>query len=241
MNYYFYQQLVDFHNQMTQVERFLVRGSWTPFLWVEKYLYVFNGSYNKAEIALTFDDGPDPKFTPAILEKLAKYGVKATFFLLGENTEKWPDIAQRIVAEGHVVANHSYTHPKSSTISLADFQSEIGMSDELLNQLVGYRPRFFRPPYGDINEEQLAWLTSEGMITVQWSVDTNDWRGLAGAEIAKTVGANAYPGSIVLQHNADGVPLQGTVDSLDLFIPQLKDKGVRFVTLPEMFGTTKER
>jgi len=231
----------DFYQQSSIFHPHLVRGSWTPFSWVEKYHYLFNGPFNRAEVALTFDDGPDPNFTPAILDKLAKYGVKATFFLLGENAEKWPDMARRIVAEGHVIGNHTYSHPKSAGLSMEEFKHEIGKSDELLKTLAGYRPRFFRPPYGDINEEQLYWLTQQGVVTIQWSVDTNDWRGLSGEEIAKTVQAGVYPGSIVLQHNADGVPLQGTVDSLDLFIPQLQSKGVRFVTLSEMFGITKER
>ena len=241
MNHHVYQQKVGSYQQLTDVELNLFRGSWTPFAWVEKYLYVFNGSYDRAEVALTFDDGPDPYFTPAILEKLAQYGIKATFFLLGENAEKYPEMARQIVTEGHVVANHTYSHPKSSGISLEAFKHEIGSSDELLNILAGYRPRFFRPPYGDINEEQLAWLTSQGFVTVQWSVDTDDWRGLSGEEIATKVQGGVYPGSIVLQHNAEGVPLQGTIEALDLFIPQLQAKGVKFVTLPEMFGVSRER
>lgn len=232
---YYYQQQENF------TDPDLIRGSWTPFTWVEKYNYFFNGPFNRSEVALTFDDGPDPNFTPVILDKLAKYGVKATFFLLAENIEKWPEMARRIVTEGHIVGNHSYSHPKSTGLDMDEFKHEISKSDELLKFVSGYRPRFFRPPYGDINEEQLHWLTGQGIITIQWTVDTNDWRGLTGAEIAKTVQGAVYPGSIVLQHNADGVPLEGTVDALDLFIPQLQAKGVRFVTLPEMFGVPKDR
>jgi len=238
---YFYQHwyphpfLIPTHNPS------LVRGSWTPFTWVEKYNYLFNGPFNRAEVALTFDDGPDPYFTPAILDKLAKYGVKATFFLLGENAEKWPDMARRIVAEGHIIGNHTYAHPKSTNLSLNDFKADFERAECVIEQLAHYKPKFFRPPYGAIDEEQLNWLTQQGVITIQWSVDTNDWQGLSGEEIAKIVVTDVYPGSIVLQHNADGVPLQGTVEALDLFIPQLQSKGVRFVTLPEMFRITKER
>lgn len=114
-------------------------------------------------------------------------------------------------------------------------------TDELIQRLVGYKPRFFRPTYGAINENQVKWATEQDMMVIQWSIDTLDWKGLNGEEITKTVTSSAFPGSIVLQHNADGVPLQGTVEALDLFIPQLQNKGVNFVTLPEMFGLSVER
>ena len=218
-----------------------IRGSWTPFSWVEKYNYVFSGPYNKAEVALTFDDGPDPVFTPAILDKLKAHDVKATFFLLGTNIEKFPEIAQRISAEGHVIGNHTYNHPKLTEVSDEVYYDEIQKTDELIQQLVGYKPKFFRPTYGAINENQVKWATEQGMMVTQWTVDTLDWKGLSAEQITQTVTSEAFPGSIILQHNAPDVPLQGTVDALDQIIPQLQAKAARFVTLPEMFGTTKER
>jgi len=212
------------------------RGSWTPFGWVEKYNYAFSGPYNRAEIALTFDDGPDSTFTPAILDTLKKYGVKATFFLLGSNIEKYPDLVKRIAMEGHLIGNHTYSHPKLTDVSDEVYHQEIEKADALIQNLVGYKPRFFRPTYGAINENQVKWATEQGMMVIQWSIDTLDWKGLSADEITKTVESRVFPGSIVLQHNADGVPLQGSVDALDQFIPQLKKKGVKFVTLAQMFG-----
>jgi len=217
------------------------RGTWTPFAWVEKYNYAFSGPYNKAEIALTFDDGPDPVFTPQILDKLQKYGVKATFFLLGANIEKYPEIVKRIADEGHAIGNHTYSHPKLTEVSDEDYHYQIQKADELIQNLVGYKPKFFRPTYGAINESQVQWATEKGMMVVQWSIDTLDWKGLSAEEITQTVLTEILPGSIILQHNALGVPLQGSVDALDQIIPQLQGMGARFVTLPEMFGTTKER
>ena len=217
------------------------RGSWTPFSWVEKYHYAFSGPYYKAAIALTFDDGPDPVFTPQILDKLKKYGVKATFFLLGENIEKFPEIAKRIDAEGHVIGNHTYSHPNLTQVSDEEYRHQIQKTDEIIQNLVGYKPRFFRPTYGAINENQVQWATEQRMMVIQWSIDTLDWKGLSAEQITETVIANVLPGSIILQHNAPGVPLQGTVDALDQVIPQLQTKGAKFVTLPEMFGLTKER
>jgi len=217
------------------------RASWTPFTWVEKYNYAFSGPYNRATVALTFDDGPDPVFTPAILEKLRRYNVKATFFLLGTNIEKFPEIAKQIATEGHVIGNHTYSHPKLANASNEEYHHQIQKSDELIEKLVGYKPRFFRPPYGSITENQVQWATEQGMMVTQWSIDTLDWKGLDAETITGTVIANVLPGSIVLQHNAPGVPLQGSVDALDQIIPQLQMKAARFVTLPEMFGLTKER
>lgn len=217
------------------------RGSWTPFLWVEKYRYAFSGPYNKAEIALTFDDGPDPVFTPQILDKLKEYHIKATFFLLGENIEKFPDIAKRIADEGHVVGNHTYDHPNLTKVSDEEYHHQIQKADEVIQRVVGYKPRFFRPTYGAINENQVKWANDQRMMVIQWSIDTLDWKGLSAEQIAETVIANALPGSIVLQHNAPGVPLQGSVDALDRFIPELQQKGARFVTLSKMFRLPKDR
>lgn len=236
---YFYYPPLPYRNYYTN--QFLSRGSWTPFPWVEKYNYAFSGPYNKGEIALTFDDGPDPVFTPMILDKLRKYGVKATFFLLGTNMERFPEIVRRISAEGHVIANHSYSHVDLTQVSEEEYHNQIRKSDEIIENLVGYKPKFFRPPYGTINENQLQWATEQGIMVTQWSIDTLDWQGLSAETITQTVTSNMLPGSIILQHNAPGVPLQGSVDALDQIIPQLQGKDVRFVTLPEMFDMPKER
>jgi peptidoglycan-N-acetylglucosamine deacetylase len=217
------------------------RGSWTPFSWVEKYVYAFSGPYNKAEVSLTFDDGPDLVHTPLILDKLKTYGVKATFFLLGENVKMYPEVVRRIAAEGHVVGNHTYNHPNLVQVSDEEYHNQILKTDELIQGLTGYLPKFFRPSYGSIKEEQLQWATEQGLMIIQWSIDTLDWQGLSAEEITDTVMANALPGSIILQHSGPGGKLQGSVEALDRIIPQLQSKETRFVTLPQMFGTTKER
>lgn len=219
-----------------------VRGSWTPFSWVEKYAYAFSGPYNKAEVALTFDDGPDFVHTPLVLDKLKRYGVKATFFLLGENVEKYPDVVKRMAAEGHVVGNHSYNHPNFVKVSNEEYHNQILKTGELIQKLTGYFPKFIRPPYGSIDEEKLKWATEQRFMIIQWSVDTLDWKGTSAEAITVNVFANAFPGSIILQHSAPSeAKLQGSVEALELIIPQFQSKGARFVTLPEMFSTSKER
>ncbi|EEM17380.1 polysaccharide deacetylase family protein [Bacillus pseudomycoides] len=217
------------------------RGSWTPFSWVEKYAYAFSGPYNKAEVALTFDDGPDFVFTPQILDKLKNYGVKATFFLLGENAERYPDVVKRIANEGHTVGNHTYNHPNLVKVSDEEYRNQIVRTEEILQKLIGYAPKFIRPPYGEIREKQLEWATEQNFMTVQWSVDTVDWKGVSAEQVTNTVLGNAFPGSVILQHSTPGGHLQGSVDALDRIITELKAKGSRFVTLPNMFHTSKQR
>ncbi|MDC2864524.1 peptidoglycan-N-acetylglucosamine deacetylase [Bacillus sp. BP-3] len=218
-----------------------VRSSWTPFSWVEKYAYAFAGPYNKAEVALTFDDGPDPVYTPQVLNKLKKHGVKATFFLLGENAERYPEVVKRIVNEGHIVGNHTYNHPNLNKIDDKQYHEQMLKTEKILQKLTGYSPKFFRPPYGIINENQMKWATEQNFMIIQWSVDTLDWKGLNSQEITNKVLGNTFPGSILLQHTAPGGKLQGSVDALDRFIPDLTSNGARFVTLPKMFNTTKQR
>ncbi|AIE79150.1 Peptidoglycan N-acetylglucosamine deacetylase [Bacillus cereus] len=140
------------------------RGSWTPFSWVEKYAYAFSGPYNKAEVALTFDDGPDLEFTPKILDKLKQYNVKATFFLLGENAEKFPNVVKRIANEGHIIGNHTFSHPNLAKVNDAEYRNQIIKTEEILNRLAGYAPKFIRPPYGEILENQLKWATEQNFM-----------------------------------------------------------------------------
>ena len=217
------------------------RGSWTPLSWVEKCAYAFSGPYNKAEVALTFDDGPDLEFTPKILDKLKQHNVKATFFLLGENAEKFPNVVKRIANEGHVIGNHTYSHPNLAKVNEGEYRNQIIKTEEILKRIAGYAPKFIRPPYGEILENQLKWATEQNFMIVQWSVDTVDWKGVSADTITNNVLGNSFPGSIILQHSTPGGHLQGSVEALDKMIPQLKTKGARFVTLPSMFQTSKER
>lgn len=224
----------------TQIED-LSRGSWTPFPWVEKYAYAFSGPHNKAEVALTFDDGPDATYTSKMLDTLNKYGVKGTFFLLGQNAEKYPDVVKRMAAEGHVIGNHSYSHPEFVKLSDAEYHEQITKTERIVKNLAGYEPKFIRPPYGAINEQQVAWATNRKNMIVQWTVDTLDWKTTNAQDITNKAVGNSFPGSVILQHSGPGLNLQASLESLDQTIPQLTSKGARFVTLPQMFNLAKER
>jgi peptidoglycan/xylan/chitin deacetylase (PgdA/CDA1 family) len=203
--------------------------------------FVLQGSGNKREVALTFDDAPDDVFTPRVLDVLKREGVKATFFCVGNRIEKHPDVMRRIVAEGHVVGNHSYSHANLPKLSDEKFREEIRKTDELIRKFTGYTPSFVRPPYGNITEEQIKWLASQKRKIVGWNVDSLDWKSLSRDEVATNILAHVKPGAIILQHSAGGTgeDLTGTVEALPEVIRKLRADGVEFVTVARLLGIPK--
>ncbi|RXZ81572.1 polysaccharide deacetylase family protein [Paenibacillaceae bacterium] len=200
--------------------------------------FIMSGSPTERKVALTFDDAPDGVFTPKVLDILKKEGVKATFFVVGNRVEAHPDMMKRIIDEGHVVGNHSYNHPNLPKLSDADFRKQITRTDELIRQYTGFTPSYVRPPYGNINEQQLRWLASQHRKVINWNVDSLDWKGLSASEVETNILANVKPGSIVLQHSGGGVgeDLMGTVEALPRIIEKLRKDGVHFATIPGLLG-----
>jgi peptidoglycan/xylan/chitin deacetylase (PgdA/CDA1 family) len=205
-----------------------------------KYPHIFkiNGPSRDKRVALTFDDGPDRTFTPQILNVLKQYNVKATFFLIGRRAAEHPDIVRRIVREGHVVGNHSYSHPLFTKLTVGEFARQIGDAESVLTDLTGYAPKFVRPPYGEITEEQLLWADSRHYTIVNWNVDSLDWKQLRADLVAQNIIGNVKAGAIVLQHSAggDGQDLSGTVLALPRIIESLRAEGYRLVTIPELLS-----
>ncbi|MFD2114543.1 polysaccharide deacetylase family protein [Paenibacillus yanchengensis] len=203
--------------------------------------FILNAPSAKTEVALTFDDGPDEYFTPQVLDILQKEGVKATFFLVGNRMEAHPDVVQRIIENGHIIGNHSYSHPNYATLKDKQFQKEILKTDKVIQRFTGYKPSFLRPPYGNITEEQIKWLASQHKRVVNWNVDSLDWKQINAAEVSKNILTKVHPGSIILQHSAGGVgqDLQGTVDALSDIIAKIKERGMTFVTIPELLDMPK--
>lgn len=188
------------------------------------------------QIALTFDDVPDPRFTPEVLDILAKYHVKATFFVVGQRAEKHPGLVKRIYREGHLIGNHSYNHPLFKNRNLAYFKDQILRTENIINTLTGFRPKFIRPPYGEINEQQLRWAKNSGYKVINWNVDSKDWKGLDQAQVSHNILSAAGPGSIILQHAGGGVgaDLTGTIKALPEIIRTLRNRGYTFVDLSEL-------
>jgi peptidoglycan/xylan/chitin deacetylase (PgdA/CDA1 family) len=204
----------------------------------QKYrsLFLLNGPSNRREVALTFDDAPDDVFTPQILDVLKQYGVRATFFVVGNRIEAHPDIVERMVKEGHVLGNHSYNHANLPKLKDSDFRDQILKTDRLIEKHAGYLPTYVRPPYGNINEDQIKWLASQHKIIINWNVDSLDWKNLNAEQVSTNVLAHVHPGAIILQHAGGGAgeDLTGTVEALPVIIEKLKKDGVKFVTVPEL-------
>jgi peptidoglycan/xylan/chitin deacetylase (PgdA/CDA1 family) len=203
-----------------------------------KYPQVFklNGSPREKKIALTFDDGPDNKYTPQILDVLHKYRVPATFFVVGSRSKTHPAIIKRIVNEGHALGNHSYNHPNPAHLSEAQFQNQIENTQRVLRQIIGFEPRLIRTPYGALNEAQLHWAARHGFVVVNWDIDSLDWKQLDSAQVLANILSHAHQGAIVLQHSAGGdrQDLSGTVKALPTVIEKLKMQGYELVTVPQL-------
>lgn len=201
--------------------------------------FLLNGPRNRKQIALTFDDAPDPRFTPQILDVLARYGVCATFFVVGERAAKHPELLRRIVKEGHIVGNHSYNHPVFSKLPISKFQSQIWQTDEVIKRIAGISPLLIRPPYGELLPQQIRWGKGTGFTIVNWDVDSEDWRkNPSSSKVLANIRKTLQPGSIVLQHagGGEGQSLIGTIDALPVLIEQLQGKGYDIVTVPELLG-----
>ena len=195
-----------------------------------------SGPLHQRRVAITFDDGPDVNSTPQILAVLREYGVVATFFLVGNRAELYPDLVRSIARDGHELANHTWSHPRMELLSEQRAVGELVTTTQLLTRL-GHQPiRWFRPPYGSFSEEVLQWVQRAGLITVLWSVDSRDWDGRSAESIFRRVVSQVQPGSIILLHCAAGAseaPYQ-TLRALPDIITFLREAGYEMVTLGQL-------
>lgn len=195
----------------------------------------------RKQIALTFDDGPDNKYTPKILDILKKNQIKATFFLVGEHAERYPDTVKRIAEEGHIIGNHTWDHQDLAKLPPESIHNEIAKTDEMIKKITGQSPSLFRAPYGAVNEQVKSDAASSGHMLIGWSVDTMDWDGKTVQQIMAAVKKEAAPGAIILQHSSGGKKgnLNNTVEALPQIIAYLKNNGYSFVTVPELLTSLK--
>lgn len=180
-------------------------------------------------VALTFDDGPHPEYTPQVLDVLARYGARATFFLVGEHVERYPELVRRIAAEGHTIGNHTYSHARCRTLDLPALTLEMQRTDAALAVALGGPlpdPPPFRPPFGELRAAQALHLAMKGRSVVFWNQDVRDYRGASPAEIA-ALGPALGAGDIVLLH--DRFP--GTVEALPQLLESLQQSGIAALPL----------
>lgn len=184
-------------------------------------------------IALTFDDGPSKANTPRLLDLLAQKGVKATFFLIGENARDNPDLVKREIAEGHEVGDHSWDHPDLSKKSDDVVRSQIQRTQDTIFQISGVKPKVLRPPYGAMTERQRKWVHDEfGVNIIIWEVDPLDWKRPGPAVVAQRILEHTKPGDIILSHDIHA----GTVDAMPQVIDGLLAKGYKFVTVSQLIA-----
>ncbi|WP_407986778.1 polysaccharide deacetylase family protein [Kitasatospora sp. CMC57] len=178
-------------------------------------------------VALTLDDGPDPTHTPVVLGLLRKYGIRATFFLIGENAAEHPDLVREIAREGHHLANHTWTHPDLRHLSAAQVRDELERTSDVLQTAAGKPLTWFRAPGGDWSPVALKTCSELGMRPMGWSVDPRDWARPGTSLITERVLKAVQPGSIVLNHDGGGDRSQ-TIAALQTYLPVLIDDGYRF-------------
>ncbi|WP_076411982.1 polysaccharide deacetylase family protein [Shewanella sp. UCD-KL12] len=204
--------------------------------------YFLEGWNQEKLIALTFDDGPSP-YTTQILDRLAEHQVPASFFWTGENMKSNQAIMARALAEGHTLANHSWSHPYGRSLTNEVlWQQQVLKTNALFQSSVGITPRFYRPPFGEITDEQIAFLDEKGMKVILWSVDTRDWNSptVTTENISDVMINNLHPEVINLMHDAGG-NRQNTVDALPTVIEYYRSQGYRFVNLEQMLGISDKR
>ncbi|WP_114570623.1 LysM peptidoglycan-binding domain-containing protein [Exiguobacterium flavidum] len=197
-------------------------------------IFVTKGSTTSKVVALTFDDGADGANIAKILSILSTNSVKATFFLTGTGMKNHPQSIKNIAAKGHQIGNHSYTHPDFTKLTATQMKSELDKTEALAKSLTGKTTKpIFRAPFGAVNSTVLNGVGAAGYTrTIQWNIDTIDWKGYTSTQIINRVVPNIVPGSIVLMHTGAGAP--GTPVALPTIIKQLKAKGYKFVTISEL-------
>jgi peptidoglycan/xylan/chitin deacetylase (PgdA/CDA1 family) len=177
-------------------------------------------------IALTFDDGPDPASTPAFLTVLDQLGWRATFFMLGSMVERFPELAAEVAAMGYEVASHGYDHRDQRFRSPRAVRADIEHSIEVIADATGWRPRWFRPPYGKISPAALLTVRRAGMRTVLWTVSGEDWRPDATADdVVARVAQNLQGGATILLHDS-GASWRSTLAALSLLAELVAERGL---------------
>jgi cellulose synthase/poly-beta-1,6-N-acetylglucosamine synthase-like glycosyltransferase/spore germination protein YaaH/peptidoglycan/xylan/chitin deacetylase (PgdA/CDA1 family) len=217
--------------------------------------------WKEKRVAITFDDGPDPSYTPKVLDILKEKNAKATFFLIGLQTQKFPGLAQRIYEEGHAIGNHTFTHPDISDVSQWYMKRvELQLTEKLFASKMGVKPLYFRPPYSIDQEPDVAdqvrpleLVQNEGYITVGSKIDPNDWKkGQTAVEIVSAVMDQAereatkgcetraplYCGNIILLHDGGG-DRAATLQALPAMIDGLRARGFKIVSVEDLLGKTR--
>lgn len=187
-------------------------------------------------VALTFDDGPDPQWTPRVLDALAASGATASFFLLGGKASKHPELVERLRAAGHTVGSHAFSHRNLRGLRSAEVREEMRQAAATLAAITGEAPRWFRPPYGAYSPASLWECFRSGAATVLWNRDPMDYRARSAEEILARMGP-LQAGDVVLMHDR----LAATVEVLPEILARIEDAGLRAMSLDGVFLPPRHR
>ena len=194
---------------------------------------------NEAAIAITFDDGPNPEYTPLLLDLLKKYGVKASFFVVGSKVKAYPDIIKRMSQEGHTIGIHHYDHISSWIVSPFQLNKQLQMTEQAIQECTNERVRFYRPPWGHFNIFSL--LLSKRYKIIMWSHIFGDWKVAKGKNgLLNQLLQTTEAGSVLLLHDcgetlgADRLAPSYMLKSLEIYLQENVNKGTKFITLKEV-------
>ena len=218
----------------------------TLFQWVRdtysgRIFWQKPGSSGRADapeklVALTFDDGPNPNYTPRIATILARYGVHATFFQEGCMVSMYPELTRALQAQGHCIGNHTYSHPCLTRISASQIRREIAEGQEALSTRAGIQSHLFRPPYGEWDDRVYQEAERAHLSIILWSVALEHHEVPTPQQMADRALRLIRPGGILLMHDGTDPPRETTVQALPLVLEGLKRRGYRCVTIPELLA-----
>jgi peptidoglycan/xylan/chitin deacetylase (PgdA/CDA1 family) len=195
---------------------------------------IARGNHDTKEIALTFDDGPHAKYTLELLSELHTLQIPATFFVVGKQAVKFPELVQLEVIEGNEIGNHTYDHVNLTKIDPSQVPYELDECDTVVRHIIGTSPRFFRPPGGQVDDDVVRAAADHGYITTMWTEDPGDYRRIPSELILARLKEHLKPGAIVLLH--DGIPQ--TMAMLPEFVSYAQSQGYKFVTMSELAQNT---
>lgn len=191
------------------------------------------GSSAYPHVAMTFDDGPHPQNTPRLLDILSKRNIKATFYVIGGNVDRYPHIARRIVAEGHEIGNHTYTHRKLTSLSASEVRKEMQRTQDAIARATGVKPRTMRPPYGALRTDQRVTVMREfSYPTILWSVDPRDWQRPGPSVVTSRILDGTGNGAIILAHDLHAP----TVSAMPATFDGLLSRGYKFITVSQLLA-----
>jgi len=195
------------------------------------------------QLALTYDDGPNDPYTMRLLEVLAKHEVRATFFMIGRYVRQRPDIVREVLQAGHVIGNHTFSHPLLTLKSIGEIGEELRDCEQALSDAIGGHSNLFRPPFGGRRSAVLRVARKLSLETVMWNVTGYDWDANSADDIERKIVRRVRGGNVILLHDGGhkkfGADRSGTVGASDRLIAKYKSEGYEFVTIPEMMGTSK--